>query len=1669
MTLVRVPGQEELLPPGEPVRGRTGEPLDRFGLSATVHQSVRVEVTRGSGDKAEVTAAEDDVVELVMDGGARLYVRGDEVIPQLRGAASRSITRSDAVELTPTLPLPTRDRGILGDWVIKGLRVLDVDLSGRSASTIANAVEDKLVGKPGLYRWQLDKSLTAVDGALPNDPKPWLVFLHGTASNTSGGFGGLAANAVLWRRLHETYPDRILALEHRTLTESPIENALQLVEQLPANAILHVVSHSRGGLVGELLARGQRTEDGKTAEAFDRDDLALLGGVDRTKQAEFLARLRDALAQKQPKVARFVRVACPARGTTLASARLDRWLNVTLNVLGFAIDAGAPFLGLTYDGLQAFLLAVIKERTDPATLPGLEAMIPGSPLMKLLNRPDVTSAADLSVIEGDCEASGVLQRLKLWFTDAYYGEDHDLVVNTSSMSGGIIRTSARRFLDRGSSVDHFRYFSNPLTAERTMAGLLRSETDPAGYSDLVAASAVPMPVLRNRGPSDRRPIVYVLPGITGSHLAAGNDRIWIDPFRLALGGLARLRIGEQGITAEGPVGLYYGELCRYLDATHEVRPWAYDWRLPIRHLGNQFAEVLRKAFRETDRPIRIVAHSMGGLVTRSAFLDSEVWRQFRERKDCRLVQLGTPNGGSYSIPFMLMGRNSLMGVLAAADLKLSRSEQHAILTAWPGAVQMLPHAGKLDFYDRTVWEQLASADPGDLAFQGPSLEDLAVAKAFRDIYATAPLDGERMFYIAGQAPTIDGILVDPSRPSGQRILFTRTNEGDGQVLWRTGIPNGIRTWYTPAAHGDLARHEPAFAAISDLLETGTTVRLPTDPRTLTRGRGEPSPIVREEPPIQPRAEDVVAAALGGAAGTVVERTVVPKITIRVVHGNLALARYPVMVGHYPGDSLNGAEAVLNRALDGRLQERRRMGLYPGDIATSTVVLDPDKRPKGAVVVGLGEPGSLAMGTLQHTLRQGLLAYAAAEADRRRSNKDTTSTSASLSTVLIGAGDGGLGRGACALALLRAAARAQSVLTLPPEEPSDQPPLLLGEIEILELFEYRALEIWHVVDAALKQYTELNKHFTLHPEVVRQGGARRRLIGGEDDDWWLPVQITMEPPAPGLDKVLRYTVAGGLARAESQLVGTNLDVVRSLLRRSIESGQTYGGSVSPARALFELLWPVRLKEFSEDDRNLRLILDEDSARFPWELMDDRRPWTSDGRLPDSGNREPAAVRSGVVRQLVQTRFREYVATSRGSRKALVIGDPRGRPESGFAELPGARREAEAVADLLARTHDVTPLIGDDVLPEHVVMHLFAEAWEVIHIAAHGVVREPIAQKDGAKPELTGVVLGGGVVLGPSILAQLSVSPELFFLNCCHLGHVDPDAEKEARVLSARGQRPELAASVAVELIKNGVRGVVAAGWAVDDDAAEQFAITFYQRMLEGDEFGSATQKARHKAYEVSPTGTTWGAYQCYGEPDMRLPGMAQTAREETSKSYAGVAEVIALAEQITEDINVGLERDEALLRRRLVELEDEARRRSWFGNAELRVAFAEARAELGDLAQAIQHYEEASKGSDTKFKVKAIEQLANLAARSATRVYRSAGPVKPDVSQTVRVIERARARVEGLEQVLGPTAERAILRGGSWKRLAQVQTGDARQQALLEMEKAYEEAVCLSPGNAKDYP
>ena len=66
----------------------------------------------------------------------------------------------------------------------------------------------------------------------------------------------------IMNEMKKNYRQNIIAFQHETFTKSPLQNVLELVQQLPDKANLHLISHSRGGLVGEVLARFCSDENG---------------------------------------------------------------------------------------------------------------------------------------------------------------------------------------------------------------------------------------------------------------------------------------------------------------------------------------------------------------------------------------------------------------------------------------------------------------------------------------------------------------------------------------------------------------------------------------------------------------------------------------------------------------------------------------------------------------------------------------------------------------------------------------------------------------------------------------------------------------------------------------------------------------------------------------------------------------------------------------------------------------------------------------------------------------------------------------------------------------------------------------------------------------------------------------------------------------------------------------------------------------------------------------------------------------------------------------------------------------------------------------------------------------------------------------------------------------
>ena len=851
---------------GYAVSRPTGSGLRTDDVAITVKAEFRPGGSRaGTEQRAVRPLAEGDLVEIEYEDGLRVWLTEQEYRDKLGADSKRDVTGADVLEVPDSLAFggaEAASRGVAG-WVLKSLKIVGVDVGKRTALEVAGAFEKKTEPRRrpglGLFRCVMqgrEFALESIDEPMMATPEKdmgpgrVLIFLHGTASSTYGSFGELwsAGRAGTLDGLRRLYGGNVFGFEHRSMTVGPIENALELARELdrrlPDGVEVDLISHSRGGLIGELLCR-VNVPDG--ASPFDADDIRLagsaewletatdLGDGDRKKAAAALAKaagelrkLRDVLARLRERgirVRRFVRVACPALGTTLASRRLDRWAQILLNAGSLAAKA-SPIAQLV-DSLGDLLAVLIQQKTRPEVLPGLAAMLPDAGLLRAVNNPTRPVGGDLAVIAGDLEADSVWRRLLTLIADKFYAGEHDLVVNTGSMYGGAPRAGGAGALlsyQRGDAVNHFNYFKNEASAAALLRALEVVEFASLEGGDAGFESMRPpvKPIARevSRGPAGPRPVVFVLPGIMGSELAVGGEKVWMSLPALFLGGLARLRVGGGQIVAKGVYAPYYAELIEYLADTHKVIPFPYDWRLSPEIEARRLAAAVEQEVREAaaGQPVRIVAHSMGGLVARSMIAQHpERWSMVTKVKGARLVMLGTPNGGSYSITQLIVGQSSTIRRLALADVKNGKRALLDVISRFPGVLSLLPAPGDgtEDYLRAETWQAFRKG-AGD-EWTPPRKEDLEDVRRFRESLAGAAADEATMVYVAGQAPeTLTGMYVKSGK-----VRFTCSNRGDGQVPWDTGIPAGLKAWYMPGVvHGNLSSKRSGPPALESGQRTG---------------------------------------------------------------------------------------------------------------------------------------------------------------------------------------------------------------------------------------------------------------------------------------------------------------------------------------------------------------------------------------------------------------------------------------------------------------------------------------------------------------------------------------------------------------------------------------------------------------------------------------------------------------------------------------------------------------------------------------------------------------------------------------------------------------------------------------------------------------------------------
>lgn len=102
-----------------------------------------------------------------------------------------------------------------------------------------------------------------------------------------------------------------------------------------------------------------------------------------------------------------------------------------------------------------------------------------------------------------------------------------------------------------------------------------------------------------------------------------------------------------------------------------------------------------------------------GVLERMAMVP-RVYEALLKREGNRLVMLGTPNRGSYSVARLLLGHDRLARLLALLDFKHDLKSILKVLIHFPGILEMLPAASAendFDLFDINSWKCLQQTSP----------------------------------------------------------------------------------------------------------------------------------------------------------------------------------------------------------------------------------------------------------------------------------------------------------------------------------------------------------------------------------------------------------------------------------------------------------------------------------------------------------------------------------------------------------------------------------------------------------------------------------------------------------------------------------------------------------------------------------------------------------------------------------------------------------------------------------------------------------------------------------------------------------------------------------------------------------------------------------------------
>jgi pimeloyl-ACP methyl ester carboxylesterase len=302
------------------------------------------------------------------------------------------------------------------------------------------------------------------------------------------------------------------------------------------------------------------------------------------------------------------------------------------------------------------------------------------------------------------------------------------------------------------------------------------------------------------------PRVLLLPALGACYLdrrGPPHEVVWLDVQGVRRGSVLELAYDGPPLDAAGVFEpIYLQMILRLRLAGYDVGTHSFDWRRPIRALGEDLATRVCTEGRE----VHLVTHSLGGLVARAA-------AALGTPNLGRVIMMGPPNHGSLAAVQGIRGTHWVEHALAALDGRHSAAElAGTAVGTWPSLYAQLPDraaAAGFDLYDPAQWPA----------------EGL---QPRRHLLLAAPAERAWLETASGQFHVIAG----HGLPTAERLEirsgifhYHRSDNGDGFVATSSARLEGVPCYYARSTHVGMPNHNAVIGAVEDLLARGATDRL----------------------------------------------------------------------------------------------------------------------------------------------------------------------------------------------------------------------------------------------------------------------------------------------------------------------------------------------------------------------------------------------------------------------------------------------------------------------------------------------------------------------------------------------------------------------------------------------------------------------------------------------------------------------------------------------------------------------------------------------------------------------------------------------------------------------------------------------------------------------------